>query len=95
MKPGDTFTLIVLVAALFAGTQQACSPPPRPIPEASVDVQPDSVTVVAGTAVQLRVVASGPVTWTSSDTTIATVDSVGRVQTRKPGTVGITATLKE
>lgn len=60
-----------------------------------VDLQPDSLTLFPGQQYRMRAVTSRPtlLRWTSSDTTVATVDSLGIVTTRRPGTVDITAAV--
>ncbi len=61
---------------------------------------PDSVTLVAGATQTLtakaedasgKQVAGATIVWASSDTTIATVDTIGAVAARAPGTVKIAA----
>ena len=79
-----------------------------PAPVASVAVTPATASVVAGGSVQLsatsrdaanRTLTGRTTTWTSSDTTVATVSTSGLVTARSPGaatarTVTITATVE-
>src|SRR5207253_629323 len=72
-----------------------------PVPVASVDVTPPSASVQAGQTVQLTATpkdANGAplsgrtVTWSSSNTAVATVSNSGLVSGVTPGTATITAT---
>jgi len=71
-----------------------------PVPVASVTVTPSSASVPVGQTVQLSATpkdANGnplsgrAVTWSSSDTAIATVNASGRVTAKAPGSATITA----
>ncbi len=72
---------------------------------ASVKLNQSQVRLVAGKSFTVedgvyygdgvRASYAGGVTWTSSDTAVATVDSRGRITARKAGTATITATSKE
>lgn len=70
-----------------------CAPAPLPRPVTFVDVQPDSVSIPEGTSFQFRVVTSGPVRWSVSDSSLASVDSTGRLHALRAGRVSVTATL--
>lgn len=62
----------------------------------SVSVIPSNATVAVGDTLQLQAVkypANATVTWTSSDTTKATVDSDGLVEGKAAGSSTITATI--
>ena len=69
---------------------------------AAIQVTPPLRTVNVGESAQYTATVTGlhgepldvPVTWTSSDPTIATVDAAGVVTTLRPGTVTITATAE-
>jgi trimeric autotransporter adhesin len=71
-----------------------------PVPVGSVTVTPSPATVVLGKTVQLiatvkdtngTIVTDRPVTWTSANTNVATVDATGLVKGIGTGTVTITA----
>ena len=68
------------------------------LPARSVKIAPDSATVALGAQYQLTAtvtIESGlnkEVTWSSSDTTVATVDTAGLVSARSTGFATITAT---
>ncbi len=73
----------------------------RAVPVATVTVAPDTATLAAGAMRQYaatpkdstgNTLAGRAVTWTSSDTTIAAVDTTGMVRAAKVGTATITAT---
>jgi uncharacterized protein YjdB len=84
-----------------SGTSTVTVTAPPPAPVASVSVTPPTAEVQTGGTVQLtatpRDAAGNPlagrtVTWTSSNTGVATVDANGRVTAVAPGTATITAT---
>jgi uncharacterized protein YjdB len=99
-------SLANLAVQANSGTHQVCAfvitdntPPPAPV--ASVTVTPASADVVVGTSIQLTATArdaagnslSGrEVTWTSSDTGVATVSASGLVTGVAAGSGTITAT---
>lgn len=71
-----------------------------PAPVASVTVSPESADLEAGRSLQLfatprsaagRALTDRPITWTSADTGIATVDLTGLVRGVEPGTTAVTA----
>ena len=73
----------------------------NPVPVASVTVSPTSATMRVGSAVQLTAVARDsaggplagrPVTWTTSDLAVATVNANGSVTSNAVGSATITAT---
>ena len=58
-----------------------------------LDIQPNTPEVGVGNTVQLAATnAMGPVTWKSSDQSVATVSATGLVTAVSPGTVSITGT---
>lgn len=59
-------------------------------PGQTISVSPQTATVAVGATKQLT--RSGTAIWSSSDTTIATVSSVGLVKAKKPGVVVISVT---
>ncbi|HEV8266218.1 MAG TPA: Ig-like domain-containing protein, partial [Gemmatimonadales bacterium] len=80
-------------------------PPPSdtttPAPVATVDVTPSSASVEVRQTVQLTAtpkdsagtpLAGRPISWTSSDTAVATVSDTGLVTGQAPGLATITAT---
>jgi len=86
---------------LKGGASTSAPPVTFDVLVATVDVTPASVSVFVGGLVQLNAeprsvsgasLASRPVTWASSDASIASVDSTGLVTGVAPGTVTITAT---
>ena len=92
------------LAVLSCG-EDATSPPPPPAPAAPqparVTLEPDSVVVVAGDTVRMkahvlderaRVISGAPVSWTSADPGIATVDATGLVTGLREGRASVTAT---
>lgn len=67
------------------------------VPPTGISITTNPVNVVEGKAVSISVAltpkgASSKITWTSSNTSIATVSSTGRVTGVSPGTATITAT---
>lgn len=77
------------------------SPPASPPPPAMVTLEPSEVTVVVGDTVRItarvlddraRPISNAPVTWTSGDPTVATVDATGLVTGLKEGRATVTAT---
>ena len=89
------------VAASSGGRSAVATITVQPPPVASVAVQPSAPSLAVGEAVTLTAVpsdASGAtltdraVTWTSSDSRIATVTAAGLVTAIAPGTATITAT---
>ena len=94
----------VLLAVLSCG--EGVTPPPpaasAPAPQpATVTLEPDPVTVVAGDTVRMtarvlddraRPISDAPVTWTSGDPSVATVDAAGLVTGLKEGRASVTAT---
>jgi hypothetical protein len=94
------------VAALLFAAAAACSESPvaPPVqvekPLHAIEVTPGSATVLETYMTQLEVsfraadgtaLAAKPVTWSSGDTTIASVTPYGAVHARRPGAVTITA----
>ncbi|TMD70137.1 MAG: hypothetical protein E6I81_14760 [Chloroflexi bacterium] len=84
----------------LTANQPAPPPPPPPAPVASVAVSPDSASVMEQQVVWLTATpldsvgnpTDQPVTWATSDTTVATVSQEGMVTGVGVGGVTITAT---
>ena len=84
----------------LTANQPAPPPPPPPAPVASVAVSPDSASVMEQQVVWLTATpldsvgnpTDQPVTWATSDTTVATVSQEGMVTGVGVGVVTITAT---
>src|SRR5690606_24092473 len=55
-------------------------------------VSPSSVSIGTDSTVHLSVAVDAPIVWRSADSTIAKVDSTGKVTGRRSGTTTITAT---
>lgn len=92
-----------VITAVIEGRAGTASITVRLVPVARVSVSPASVEIAAGksTTLEARVFdAAGnlllgrPVTWSSSDTRIATVDQAGVVRGVRRGTVVVTATAE-
>lgn len=93
---GGTITIEAKLDSLIARTPVVVTPAP-----ASIIVTPDSVNLAEGGTVRLDATAEDqngavlpgvPVTWTSADTTVATVAPDGLVTAKREGSVQITAT---
>lgn len=80
---GETYTVETLVAAIDAA---AASPAP-------LTVTPDEAQLICGD--QLALEASVHVTWMSSNTVVATVNTDGTVSAQSPGEAVITATSQD
>ena len=93
------------ILAILSCGEDATSPPPPPAPAAPqparVTLEPDSVVVVAGDTVRMkahvlderaRVISGAPVSWTSADPAIATVDATGLVTGLREGRASVSAT---
>lgn len=91
-----------LLALLSCG--EGVAPPPVPPPAApvptTVTLEPDPVVVVAGDTIRVRAqvlderarpISGAPVTWTSADPTVATVDGTGLVTGLREGRASLTA----
>jgi uncharacterized protein YjdB len=96
---GVTVTALRLGAATITASSGGKTSPPVPVTVAPLDplvISPASASVEAGTTLQLTVASPpGPVSWQSSDPTIASVDQTGLVrgvQARESNPVTITAT---
>ncbi|MEW5931019.1 MAG: Ig-like domain-containing protein [Gemmatimonadota bacterium] len=99
VAPGTATITATSEGRTGSSTVTVVAPPPAPV--ASVSVTPPTAEVQTGGTVQLtatpRDAAGNPlsgrtVTWTSSNTGVATVDANGRVTAVAPGTATITAT---
>src|ERR1051325_11027912 len=94
-------TRAVTEALVATALATACPPPPTD-PRALL-VTPPTASVGGGDAIRLTAIPDddrapappGPVTWESSDTSVATVDSSGIVTGVGPGSATITATVAE
>lgn len=95
--------LLVLAAAACdnpAAEGNGGQTPPQPKPLAAIEVSPGGATILEGYMTQLQVafraadgseLAARPVTWSSSDTTVAVVSETGTVRARAAGEAIITA----
>jgi alpha-tubulin suppressor-like RCC1 family protein len=84
-------SLCVLLLAACGGGGGSSAPPPVP----TVTVTPATASVMVGQQIQLAATttnATGPVTWATSNTAVATVNSTGLVMALALGQVTITAT---
>lgn len=90
-----------VVTAVIDGISGNAAITVRPVPVSRVTVSPPSVSVALGKATTLtarttdangNILANRPITWSSGDTRIATVDASGVVRGVRRGTVVITAT---
>lgn len=93
------WTVMILAVALAACSGEPTGPVDRPA-VAAVDVTPSAIALTTGDTIRLRAVpraASGaqlndrPVTWSSSDTSVATVAGTGLVLAREKGFAEIRA----
>ena len=95
----------VLFGLLSCGGEDTTAPPPTAPPQAPtpsrVTIEPEQIVVVAGDTVRLRgrvlddrsrIISDAPLTWTSSDPAVATVDASGLVTGIREGHASITAT---
>jgi trimeric autotransporter adhesin len=92
---------MVTITATSEGRSGTASLTITPIPVASVSVAPDTASLTVGETTQLTATARSadgtaltgrPVTWSSSNPSIATVTGAGLVSAVAPGMVTITAT---
>ena len=83
----------------MAPPSPAPPPPAAPVPT-TVTLEPSPVVVVAGDTVRVtarvlderaRVISGAPVTWTSADPAVATIDATGLVTGLREGEASITA----
>ncbi len=101
----STALLGVLFGLLSCGGEDTTAPPPTAPPSAPtpsrVTIEPERIVVVAGDTVRLRgrvlddrsrIISDAPLTWTSSDPAVATVDASGLVTGIREGHASITAT---
>lgn len=96
MKRKGLFALIIALIAVFSmSTVVGCSKPTPTLTldrtEISIDVGAPDVTLVA----TVTNAADNKVTWTSSDSAVASVNSSGKVAAKSAGKATITATLAE
>lgn len=93
--------VLAVLAACGSGGDGGTGPNGQPTPVAAVTVTPSDLSIVIGSTAQLRAHprdAAGAqlfgraVTWSSSNTTIATVSNAGVVSAHATGSVSITAT---
>ncbi|WP_420636039.1 leucine-rich repeat domain-containing protein [Candidatus Palauibacter sp.] len=101
----STALLGALFGLLSCGGEDTTAPPPTAPPSAPtpsrVTIEPEQIVVVAGDTVRLRgrvldersrIISDAPLTWTSSDPAVASVDASGLVTGIKEGQASITAT---
>jgi alpha-tubulin suppressor-like RCC1 family protein len=90
------YCLCVPLVAACGGGGGSSAPPAPPAPSVMVTVTPPTASVMVGQLIQLTAtitgVMAGPVTWSSSNTTVATVSSTGLVTALTSGQVTMTAT---
>jgi uncharacterized protein YjdB len=90
-------TVTITVRTLDGGKSATATVTVKPVPVTSVTVAPSSSTILVGRTQQLTATVLPPdaanraVTWSSSNTAVATVDANGKVAGSAPGTVSITA----
>lgn len=96
-------SVLAVACLLFPGCTDSLTAPEDGQDISTLDVIPDSTTLVQGDTVRLEAIAKGPqgndvsgstVTWTSGDTTIATVNSNGVATGQSPGSTTITASAE-
>lgn len=74
------------LTALLLTVLMAAAVLPQPVQAAGVSVTPGFMEVTVGTSVQLKVKGSyKKITWSSDNRSIATVNSKGKVTTKKRG----------
>ncbi|MBN9612784.1 MAG: Ig domain-containing protein [Actinobacteria bacterium] len=88
----------------LVGLELAKAPAPKPVHVKKIKLNQSQLSLVKGKRFTLRAgiyysndhaAYRGKVTWKSSNTRIATVDSAGKITAKKPGRVTITATTAE
>ncbi|MBR5536050.1 MAG: Ig-like domain-containing protein [Clostridia bacterium] len=90
------FIAIVLCGVLFLLTLTACGGDNTPAVIQQASLSATSLNVKMGGSGQLSVLNyAGDVTWSSSDTNIAKVSSMGIIEPVSIGSVAVTATLEE
>lgn len=96
-----TLALPVLLLACGGGDSAGPTPPPPPAPVATVTINPPSSTLLPQQTAQLAattldasggVLSGRTITWSSSASAVATVNTSGLVTAVAPGTAEITAT---
>lgn len=89
--------LLVLLASLSGCSSEPVAPPPPPPTVTSLSVWPQTATVRAGETVPTTITAAGtgaagvPVTWSTGDPRVATVDGSGLITAVGDGAATITA----
>ncbi|WP_419165231.1 Ig-like domain-containing protein [Candidatus Palauibacter sp.] len=101
-RHGAALAVILALLSCGEGVTPPPPPPPAPAPQpATVTLEPNPAVVVAADTVRLvarvlderaRVISGAPVTWTSGDPAVATVDATGLVTGLKEGRASVTAT---
>ncbi|MFL5538265.1 MAG: Ig domain-containing protein [Longimicrobiaceae bacterium] len=101
VSPGAARVTATVEGVSGSAPVRVLAPPPAPV--ARVEVTPDSLTLAAGTTGDFNAVAydaeghvltGRAVTWTSSDTSVATVGPAGTVAAVSPGSARVTATVE-